>query len=35
VSLIKGSKPTYPIYIDIEDSGAGGGQGRADNLTKT
>ena len=35
ISLIKGSKPAYPIYIDIEDSGAGGGQGRADNLTKT
>lgn len=34
-SLIKGSKPSFPIYIDVEDSGAGGGSGRADNLTKT
>lgn len=34
-SLIKNSKPSLPIYIDIEDSGAGGGMGRADNLTKT
>lgn len=34
-SLIKNSKPSLPIYIDIEDSGAGGGMGRADNLNKT
>lgn len=34
-SLIKDTKPSLPIYIDIEDSGAGGGIGRADNLNKT
>ena len=35
ISLIGNARPTYPIYIDIEDSGAPGNQGRADNLTKT
>ena len=34
-SLIKNTKPSLPIYIDIEDSGAGGGIGRADNLNAT
>lgn len=34
-SLIKNTKPSIPVYIDVEDSGAGGGAGRADGLTKT
>lgn len=34
-NLIKGSNPSLPIYIDIEDSTAPNKTGRADGLTKT
>lgn len=33
-SLIKSYSPTYPVYIDIEDSGAPNNSGRADKNTK-
>ena len=34
-SLIGDTKTTYPVYIDVEDSGAPANQGRADGLNKT
>lgn len=33
-NFIKDTKPTYPIYIDIEDSGAPNNGGRADGNTR-
>lgn len=32
--LIKSYKPTYPVYFDSENSGAGNNQGRADKISK-
>lgn len=33
-NLIKNYKPTYPVYFDSENSGAGNNQGRADKISK-
>ena len=33
LQLIRGYTISYPVFLDVEDSGAGGGRGRADGLS--
>ena len=33
LQLIKGYTISYPVFLDVEDSGAGGGRGRADGIS--